>query len=122
MGVGLAVANADEMTSSVNVVQASDASSDYLLTAPSTVQGTFSFSQDQLTSTSSLGVFNKAAAALCAALPEYATQSASMAIAVAENGTYVGTVDELASEDRAFSKTVGSASFYSEAAAFWSMG
>ena len=67
------------------------------------VEGTFSFDQGSLTATESIaGVFAKAAAVLCTAMPAYETQAASAIDESAPGGaSFTATVDEMASEEGA---------------------
>ena len=69
------------------------------------VQGAFSFTQDEVTPNGTIsGVFNRAAAAVCASLPTYVSAVQDLSISVggsAAGNEFVGTVDEMASEEGA---------------------
>lgn len=70
-------------------------------TSTISVQGSFSYDQNVTTSTQAVvNVFNKAAASLCAALPQYAVDAQGRAICVkSPNTALVATVDELSEGD-----------------------
>ncbi|MEC4295895.1 hypothetical protein [Adlercreutzia shanghongiae] len=66
------------------------------------VEGTFSFNQNEVTSTHEIaGVFTKAAATLCQATPDYFAQEIADKITVCVHGTPAleATMQELSSED-----------------------
>ena len=66
------------------------------------VEGTFSYTQDALSSNAEIsGVFCKAAATLCASLPTYGCETAKAA--AGPNASFTATVDELAGEEEATS-------------------
>lgn len=70
------------------------------------VEGTFSYTQDALSSNAEIsGVFCKAAATLCASLPTYGCEAVkAAAVTVAgPNASFTTTVDELAGEEEATS-------------------
>lgn len=70
------------------------------------VEGTFSYTQDALSSNAEIsGVFCKAAATLCASLPTYGCEAVkAAAVTVAgPNASFTATVDELAGEEEATS-------------------
>lgn len=70
------------------------------------VEGTFSYTQDALSSNAEIsGVFCKAAATLCASLPTYSCEAVkAAAVTVAgPNASFTATVDELAGEEEATS-------------------
>lgn len=76
------------------------------------VEGTFSFDQGALTANESIaGVFAKAAAVLCTAMPAYEAQAAAGAIEVSAQGgtSFEATVDEMAAEEGAESYTMACA-------------
>ena len=65
------------------------------------VEGTFSYTQDAVSSNAEIsGVFCKAAATLCASLPTYGCESVTVA---GPNASFTATVDELADEEEATS-------------------
>ncbi len=71
-----------------------------------TVEGTFSYSQDAVTSNAEIGsVFSKAAATLCASLPTYSCEAMKAAtITVAgPAASFEATVDDMAGDDEATS-------------------
>ena len=76
-----------------------------------TVAGQFAFDQDAVSTTGSISsVFCKAAASLCASLPQYGTQHASQLIAISGNGTtFTATVNDLAAEGDAQAYTLACA-------------
>ena len=70
------------------------------------VEGTFSYTQDAVSSNAEIsGVFCKAAATLCASLPTYGCEAVkAAAVTVAgPNASFTATVDELAGEEEATS-------------------
>ena len=70
------------------------------------VEGTFSYTQDAVSSNAEIGgVFCKAAATLCASLPTYGCEAVkAAAVTVAgPNASFTATVDELAGEEGAAS-------------------
>ena len=70
------------------------------------VEGTFSYTQDAVSSNAEIsGVFCKAAATLCASLPTYGCEAVkAAAVTVAgPNASFTTTVDELAGEEEATS-------------------
>lgn len=70
------------------------------------VEGTFSYTQDAVSSNAEIsGVFCKAAATLCASLPTYGCEAVkAAAVTVAgPNASFTATVDELADEEEATS-------------------
>ena len=70
------------------------------------VEGTFSYTQDAVSSNAEIsGVFRKAAATLCASLPTYGCEAVkAAAVTVAgPNASFTATVDELAGEEEATS-------------------
>lgn len=70
------------------------------------MEGTFSYTQDALSSNAEIsGVFCKAAATLCASLPTYGCEAVkAAAVTVAgPNASFTATVDELAGEEEATS-------------------
>lgn len=76
------------------------------------VEGTFSFDQGAVTSTGSIaGVFAKAAAALCTAMPAYEAAAAAQAIEVSRDGAaaFEATVDTMAESEGAESYTMACA-------------
>ena len=71
-----------------------------------TVEGSFSYDQDAVSSNAEIsGVFCKAAATLCASLPTYGCEAVkAAAVTVAgPNASFTATVDELAGEEEATS-------------------
>ena len=69
-------------------------------------EGTFSYTQDAVSSNAEIsGVFCKAAATLCASLPTYGCEAVkAAAVTVAgPNASFTATVDELAGEEEATS-------------------
>ena len=65
------------------------------------VEGTFSYTQDAVSSNAEIsGVFCKAAATLCASLPTYGCEAVTVA---GPNASFTATVDELADEEEATS-------------------
>lgn len=74
------------------------------------VEGTFSFSQDIVTSNGDIAnVFQKAAATLCQAMPEYAAAGNAGSIEVnGPDASFAATVDEMAG-DEDFGSIVGCA-------------
>ena len=67
------------------------------------VEGTFSYTQDAVSSNAEIsGVFCKAAATLCASLPTYGCEAAAVTVA-GPNASFTTTVDELAGEEEATS-------------------
>ena len=65
------------------------------------VEGTFSYTQDAVSSNAEISdVFCKAAATLCASLPTYGCEAVK---AAAPNASFTTTVDELAGEEEATS-------------------
>ena len=70
------------------------------------VEGTFSYTQDAVSSNAEIsGVFCKAAATLCSSLPTYGCEAVkAAAVTVAgPNASFTATVDELAGEEEATS-------------------
>ena len=70
------------------------------------MEGTFSYTQDAVSSNAEIsGVFCKAAATLCASLPTYGCEAVkAAAVTVAgPNASFTATVDELAGEEEATS-------------------
>lgn len=70
------------------------------------VEGTFSYTQEAVSSSAEIsGVFCKAAATLCASLPTYGCEAVkTAAVTVAgPNASFTATVDELAGEEEATS-------------------
>ena len=79
--------------------------------AVKTVSGTFSYDQNVATSNATIStLFTKAAATLCASLPEYGTTQVGICVSVTSpNGLYSGTVADMAAEDGAASTLMGCA-------------
>lgn len=75
------------------------------------VRGTFTFDQTATVATASIvEVFNKAAATLCAAMPQYAVDAQGRAVCVkSPNTSFTATVDELSDEESAQSFIIGCA-------------
>lgn len=70
------------------------------------VEGTFSYTQDAVSSNAEIGgVFCKAAATLCASLPTYGCEAvkAAAVTVTGPNASFTATVDELAGEEEATS-------------------
>lgn len=79
--------------------------------AVKSVSGTFAYDQAVTTSNATIStLFTKAAATLCASLPEYGMTQTSIAVSVSgPNGLYSGTVADMAAEDGAASALMGCA-------------
>lgn len=76
------------------------------------VDGTFSYSQDELSSNKTIaGVFCKAAATLCSSLPDYGMACAQSSISVAGDigNAFSATVDEMADQEGTASYTMACA-------------
>ncbi|MEC4273641.1 hypothetical protein VJ923_10765 [Adlercreutzia sp. R25] len=73
------------------------------------VQGTFSYDQNATTSTQAIAeVFNKAATALCAGLPQYEVDAQGRAICVKSPGAaFSATVEDMVGEEGASNYVIG---------------
>ncbi|MCI8366739.1 MAG: hypothetical protein HFJ66_03955 [Eggerthellaceae bacterium] len=104
-GAGMAVA-APAVAAPVDAapITAADEASG-VVDAVRAVEGTFSFTQDAVTSNADLsGVFSKAAATLCAALPTYSVEAVSSAIQVTgPEASFEATVADMAADEDAVS-------------------
>ena len=103
-GAGVAQAATIEPAAAAPALAAADAAD---TEAPArAVEGTFSYTQDAVSSNAEIGgVFCKAAATLCASLPTYGCEAVkAAAVTVAgPNASFTATVDELAGEEEATS-------------------
>lgn len=75
------------------------------------VRGAFAFDQTTTVATASIvEVFNKAAATLCSAMPQYAMDAQGRPVCVkSPNTSFTATVDELSDEEGAQSYIIGCA-------------
>lgn len=109
LGAAPAFAGSEAPVEPVAVDQACEDVSSESPAASKAVEGTFSFDQNRLTPTSSLGVFQKAAAALCVALPQYMAPSAGVTVTAQGDEVLAATVEEMVEDGEETSSIVGCA-------------